>query len=165
VRWHRSCDGVWEGPFPMRSGPRSCSPSVCRSKAAVCRPAPQGGIPRPTQQSPRPVRLCGGDRQIGLPQMCRWTGGAKNVQDKSGWSLSRPPAVHPAPQRGSGTGTRWSVWPPVDCGGWSEMKITEKKPPGFSLSQGGCAGWFLRKREEFDYEKKTSSFSRTGWPR
>jgi hypothetical protein len=34
------------------------------------------------------------------------------------------------------------------------LKILEEKPLGFSLSQGGCAGWFLQEMEEFDHGKE-----------
>ena len=119
-------------------------PPLCR---LVCRPVWQSGTPtRPIRASP-----CGGFVaelcQTPLPQPLSVAGGSKKVQDKSRWSLSRPPAAHPAPQRGSGTGTRWSVWPPVGCDRWSKGRITEEKPPGFSLFQGGCTGWFSQKME------------------
>lgn len=148
-------------PFPMRSGPRSYSPAVCHSTARCAAwPGRVASFPHPADAPPCAAvwRNCINHISLSI----RWqTGGLIFLQDKSRWSLSRPPAVHTAPQRGSGTGTRWSVWPPVGCGRWSEMKITEEKPPGFSLFQGGCAGWFSRKMEEFDNEKKTGNFSET----
>ena len=140
-------------------------PPLCATARPLCaaRPDRAASLPLPTDTPP--CAAVWRKRENRRPQNVQVNRGAKKVQDKSGWSLSRPPAVHPAPQRGSGTGTRWSVWPPVGRDRWSEMIITEEKPPGFSLSQGGCAGWFLRKMEEFDYEKKTGSFSGTGRPR
>ncbi len=41
-------------------------------------------------------------------------------QDKGRWSLTRPPASHTAPQRGSEIFHRWPVLPPVGCARWSE---------------------------------------------
>ena len=46
--------------------------------------------------------------------------GDDKEQDKGRWSLTRPPASHTAPQRGSGIFHRWSVLPPVGCPRWSE---------------------------------------------
>lgn len=39
------------------------------------------------------------------------------VRDKRRWSLCAPLPVNTAPQSGSGTKTRWSVWPPLAVAG------------------------------------------------
>lgn len=146
--------GYSRGPFPSWVRPSFLFPHCAPQQTPVCRHVRQGGTPtRLIRASPCGgfvAKLC----QTPLPQPLSVTGGSKKVQDKSRWSLSRPPAAHPAPQRGSGTGTRWSVWPPVGCGRWSELKILEEKPLGFNLSQGGCAEWFLQEMEEFDHGKE-----------
>ena len=115
-----------------------------------------------------PPALCGCVAATGRsvsPKCAGEPGGRKMCRIKAGGRFRAHLPLTPPRNAGRGREPGWSVCPSAGCGRWSETKITEKKPPGFSLSQGGCAGWFSQEMEEFDYEKKTGSFSGTGWPR
>ena len=135
---------------PIAERPSLCSRTVRPVSTLPCRRRlPAKAIPHPAAGSV-PWALHGGytalkPRRPDAPQLAR----SKKVLDKRRWSLSRPPAVYTAPQSGSGTRARWSVWPPAGCGRWSEMVSTAGNPPGSAAFPGGCARWLLRKTEVF----------------
>ena len=135
---------------PIAERPSRCSRAVRPVSAPSCRRSLSSGAnPHPAAGS-APWAHHGGytalkPRHPDAPQLAR----SKKVLDKGRWSLCDLLPVNTAPQSGSGTGTRWSVWPPAGCGRWSEMVRTAGNPPGSSAFPGGCAGWLLYKTEVF----------------
>ena len=143
----------------MRSSSRSHSPAVRHSVAPCCRRAGQGGIHAPPDCRAALWRLCGGTGQQShppKPQMNR--GGRKWCGIKAGGRFRAHLPLTPPRNAGRERGPGWSVWPTAGCDRWSEMKITEEKPPVYSLSQGGCDRWFSQEMEDFPNEKKNARF-------
>ena len=146
----RSPDSGKQRAAPIAERPLRCSRAVRPVRAPPCRRSPSAGAnPHPAAGSALWAHHDGNTapklRCLDAPQLAR----SKKVLDKRRWSLSRPPAVNTAPQSGSGTGTRWSVWPPAGCGRWSEMVRTAGNPPGSAAYPGGCARWLVHKTEVF----------------
>lgn len=147
------------GLFPMRSGSRSHSPAVRHSEAPCCRRTGQGGIPRPTRLSRRPVAAVWQNRaEVPSPEATGEPGGRKWCRIKAGGRFRAHLPLTPPCNAGRGRGPGWSVWPTAGCDRWSEMKITEEKPPVCSLSQGGCDRWFSQEMEDLPNEKKNARF-------